>query len=132
MATTLWNVAITALHERKLRLDVTRAHEDAGAFPDDAVFALRLLYEQARAFDPDAMEFAPSGPLGEAVGEDDIYDDGWLREHVGDYVEDVTLEPPESDADAVGAVAHYRIAATSPRWLEHLVDGQSWRSAAYS
>lgn len=132
MATTLWNVAITVLHERELRLDVTRAHEDAGAFPDDAVFALRLLYEQARAFDPDTMGFAPSGPLGEAVGEDDIYDDGWLREHAGDYVEDVTLEPPASDADAVGAVARYWIAATSPRWLEHLADGQSWRSAAYS
>lgn len=132
MATTLWNVAVTALHERELRLGVTREHEDAGAFPHDAVFALRLLYEQARAFDPDTMEFAPSGPLGEAVGEDDIYDDAWLREHAGDYVADVTLKAPASDADAVGAAAHYRIAVTSPRWLEHLADGQSWRSAAYS
>lgn len=132
MATTLWNVAVTALRERELRLDATRAHEDAGAFPADAVFALRLLYEQARRFDPDTMELAPSGPLGEAVGEDDIYDDGWLRAHTGDYVEDVTLEPPASDADAVGAVARYRIETTSPRWLEHLADGQSWRSAAYS
>jgi hypothetical protein len=131
MATTLWNVMVTSLRACELRLDVTRAHEDAGAFPSDVVFALRLLYEQARRFDPDTMAFAPSGPLGEAVGEDDIYDDGWLGEHAGDYVAQVTLESG-GDAGAVGAVARYRIAVTSPRWLAHLAGGQSRRSAAYS
>jgi hypothetical protein len=130
LATTLWNVEITALTGPELRADVERAHEDAGPFPQDRVFARRMLYEQVRAIDAGGR-FSPTGPLGEAVSEDDIYDDEWLRAHAADYIGDVSADLPE-DADAVGAVARYAVTATSPRWLEHLHSGQSWRSAAYS
>jgi len=130
VATTLWTVHIEALAGAELRAAVERAHEDAGAFPHDRVFALRLLCEQVSKLD-DSGEFVPTGPLGAAVSEDDIYDDDWLQTHAADYIGDVSVDLPEA-ADAVGAVARYAVTATSPRWLEHLHSGQSWRSAAFS
>jgi hypothetical protein len=130
VATTLWNVEIASLTGAKLRADVERAHEDAGPFPQDRVFALRMLYEQVRTIDAGG-QFSPAGPLGEAVSEEDIYDDEWLRTHAADYISAVSVDLPE-DPDAVGAVARYALTATSPRWLEHVHSGQSWRSAAFS
>ena len=130
MATTLWNVEIASLTGPEVNAHVERAHEDAGPFPQDRVFALRMLYEQVRGIDAGG-QLSPTGPLGEAVSEDDIYDDEWLRTHAADYISGVSADLPE-DAIAVGAVARYAVTATSPRWLEHLHSGQSWRSAAYS
>jgi hypothetical protein len=130
VAATLWNVEIASLAGSELRADVERVHEDAGPFPQDRVFALRMLYEQVRVIDASG-QFSPIGPLGEAVSEEDIYDDEWLRTHAADYISGVSVDLPE-DADAVGAVARYDMTATSPRWLEHLHSGQSWRSAAFS
>jgi len=131
MATTLWIIQAGCVAGAELRAEVERAHEDAGAFPEDRVFALRMLFEQARAFDGSGGGFSPTGPLGEAVSEDEIYDDEWLRTHAADYIGGVSVDLPE-DAGSAGAVARYVITATSSRWLEHLHSGQSWRSAAFS
>jgi hypothetical protein len=130
MATTLWIVAIDSLTGAELRARVERAHGDAGAFAQDPAFALRTIYEPARAIDSSGR-LAAIGPLGEAVSEADIYDDEWLRSNAADYISHVSVGLPE-DADAVGAVAHYVVTATSARWMEHLQSGQSWRSAAFS
>lgn len=130
MGTTLWTVEVGSLRGSELVADVERMHEDAGRFPQDPVFALRLLYEQVVEIDTRGR-LSPVGPLGEAVSEADIYDDEWLRAHAAEYVSAVSVDLPQ-DADAVGAVARYVIAAASPSWLEHLQAGRRWRSAAFS
>ena len=131
MATTLWQVKVDSIEGPRLRGTIERMHEDAGPLPGDEVFALRVLYEQATGFDA-SFELGPLGPLGEAVSEDEIHDDDWMKAHAGEYVEAVEVASPAQGADEVGAVADYAVSVTSPRWLEHLEPGQSWRSAAYS
>ena len=119
----LWEVEVTDVAGRQVRLRLARLHPDAGPFSDSAAFALRLLHMPALDIEPSGA-LVPMGPLGEAVGDDDVHDANWIATHAGQYVEHVDVQPQ-------GRSASYLIEATDPRWLYHLRPGQRWRSAAY-
>jgi hypothetical protein len=103
----------------RITLSLRRLSDDAGPFPDTAAFALRLLHLPALGIGTDGTLTA-TGPLGEAVSEDDVHDEAWMAAHADDYVAAV-----RHDGGA------YAIEATDPRWLAHLAPGERWRSAAY-
>ena len=129
---TLWNVEVAALADREVTLRVVSVHPDAGPFRTDSTFALRLLFEPAQEFDDD-FEVVGTGPLGHAATEDEVLTEKWAEQNAGRFVASVRVEEPDLPWDApVGAIATYVIEATEPRWLEHLHEGQRWRSAAFS
>ena len=129
---TLWNVDVVRRADREITLRLVSVHPDAGPFGTDAAFGLRLLFEEAREFNQDFKEVA-TGPLGDEVTEDNIYDGDWMRENASRFVSSLRIEEPDVPDDVpVGAVATYVIEVTDPRYLEHLKEGQKWHSAAFS
>ena len=80
-----------------------------------------MLYEPAVRFGP-TLQREATGPLGEAVTEDQNYDEAWMGAHAGDFVRSVKRTDDSTLA----------VEVTDPRWLEHVTPGDSWRSAAYA
>ena len=119
----LWSVEVVAKDGARITLRVAPIHPDAGRYSDGAVFALRLLYDEAYGYGPGLVREV-RGPLGEAIALEQTFDAGVMAGAVDRFVRAVAVEP---GADA----ATYRIEVTDPRWLAHLAVGQRWESAAY-
>jgi hypothetical protein len=130
---TLWNVEVIELSGSKVKLRIVCAHPDAGRFGKDAVFALRVLHEPATEFNEN-FQTVGVGPLGDAVDDDRILSESWAKENAPKYVASVTVDEPDDlpEMVPVDTVATYDIETTDPKWLEHLSEGQRWRSAAFS
>jgi hypothetical protein len=123
--TTLWNVRVESVDGAHAVLGIVSVSEDSGPFRDDSAFVLRLLYEPAVKFGP-TLENEATGPLGDAISDEQIYNEAWVNEHAGEFVEAADLTESEP------ARATLAITMTDPRWLEHIAPGDKWRSAAYS
>jgi hypothetical protein len=166
----LWQATILGLSGTELGVSLRLAHPDAGEFPNSVAFALRLIHEPAWEYDGQ-FQYRALGALGEAVTEQNVYDDDWLAGHAGDFIAEVKIESISGDPfdeasvvedihqglrdqglqqntldwdwgfrnawanhwknPPVPRVAMYRISATSAKWLNHLVAGQTWNSAAF-
>jgi hypothetical protein len=90
MGTTLWHVEVVKLAGDTVRLAVRVADADAGPFETGNAFVLRMLYEPATGLDSNYKDTA-FGPLGEAIEEDQIYDDDWLAKHGAEFLRSVEL-----------------------------------------
>jgi hypothetical protein len=128
----LFKVEVKELRATRVELALVTVHPDAGPIRADDVFALRLLHDTAFKFDRH-MNYIATSPLGEAVTFDETEGEGWMREHASRFVAAVTLEPPDLPRPMpIGTEAQYEIEVTDAKWLEHLSEGQTWTSAAYS
>lgn len=87
---TLWKAKVLALEENQVRLQIRQVHPDAGPFASTRQFALRLLHEQALGFNEDFQNVA-LGPLGDAISEDQVYDEDWMGGEAKNYVPEVSL-----------------------------------------
>lgn len=87
---TLWNVKVVELGGPRVGLRVWLVHPDAGPFSQSAVFALRLLYDEAWEYNVQ-MERVARGPLGEEITPDNIEDARWMRANAGRFIADVAL-----------------------------------------
>ncbi|MEV0779797.1 hypothetical protein [Streptomyces sp. NPDC050428] len=107
--------------------------------PADPGFFLQLLWESAEDH---------NGALRQVAGWREMDDDGWLAVNTRWFVEGVdrvaVRNEQLSDADwehisALSAWADegrlvqgdYEVRATDPRWLDHLIPGQSWETGYY-
>jgi hypothetical protein len=90
MGTTLWHVEVAKQARDTVRLAVRVADADAGPFETTDAFVLRMLYEPATGLDHKYQPIA-FGPLGDAITEDQIYDDDWLAQHGGEFLKSVEL-----------------------------------------
>ncbi len=86
----LWDVDVIDKGKNWIDLELSLAHPDAGAFPEDPIFALELLTNEAYEFDDDYNR-VPTCPLGEEFDFDKSYLPDDLAPHVARYIEDVVL-----------------------------------------
>ena len=129
---TLFNVDVAEIAGTHVKLNLVSAHPDAGPFGTDDVFALRLLHETAFELDGH-LNYKGLCPLGEAVTYDEVMDDDWAQENASKYIAAVEVEPADLPEEVpTGTVADYDIEVTDEQWVEHLKQGQTWNSAAFS
>ena len=129
---TLFNVEVADVEGTHVKLTLVSVHSHAGPFGTDPVFALRLLHEPAFELD-EHLNYTGLCPLGEAVTYDDVMDGEWARENASRFIAAVEVRPADLPEEVpTGTLAGYEIEVTDPQWVEHLRNGQTWDSAAFS
>jgi hypothetical protein len=91
MSTALWHVEVISRAGDTAQLAVRVANADAGPFMTDKAFVLRMLYEPAAELNTDYQRIA-LGPLGSAIDDDTIDDDGWLAAHGDEFIKSIELD----------------------------------------
>ena len=133
----LWSATVLAKKNTTIEIELRQVHADAGPFPRGPVFALRLLFDEARELDEN-YRARPCGPLAEAITFDELLDDDTARRRVSEFIREVEIDVvrPSRDGAALTdgrlpGLARYRIEVTAPSWIAHLRYGQCWDSAAF-
>lgn len=81
----LWNVSVIDKGNDWVDLSVQLSHPDAGPFPEDPVFALCLLTQEAYGFDNN-YNYIPKSPLAEQIPHDRSYQPHDLAARVNEFV----------------------------------------------
>ena len=86
----MWNVSVINKGKDWVDLEVVLAHPDAGGFPDDPVFALCLLTNEAYKFN-DEYKREPACSLGRAIEHDKSYQPFDVAPRVHEFVKSLVV-----------------------------------------
>lgn len=123
----LWSATVTARRDRRVTLEVRAIHPDSGEFSDSRAFAFRLIYDPAYRYGPGLVREA-TGPLGEAVSLDQVFDDAFLTAHVDCFIAHVAVTDVRNAPLDVAALHDEIDRELSARGVRR-DDGAAWSDA---
>lgn len=129
---TLWHAQVLEVGGDTVKLSLRLVHPDAGPFPDEKPFVVRLLYEPS--YELQDGKHVALGPLGEAISENEIYGEDRMNQIAGNFVaevriSDVTHEGFTAEGAQAGVEARLiaeGVTRDSSAWAEKL--DERWRA----
>ena len=110
MGSDLYDVTVTSVKDKTVKLAVDVIHPDAGPAVADKSFALMMLWDTADDDDPIQKE----------ISLDDALDAKWMKTYASGFVTSVKATKKALD-----------VVVTDAAWLKHFKKGKSYSSRAY-
>lgn len=141
----LYSVTVRKVDGANVSFRVTVVHPDAGPVPDDAFFALQVVYDPIDPYNHGKDPKVGGCALAQEMDLNDYLSPPWVRANALGFVASVRVvdgknhPPPSYDDDGYEAFwergetsrATLHVTMTHPAWAEHLRPGMSWSTAAY-